>query len=135
ELEKQAQNTDVSNKLVLVKLSGNMGPGRLSDVGFNEIFRKLYDNGAYFVMKNTSQVHTQGFEGIRIEPAPPEVVEKRLIQEHKSRLALFGDAEQEVVAGLIKALSHEKGESETKNDYEQRMMENFLSHIRKHLNL
>ena len=93
---------------------------------FKEIFEKLYNKSAYFVMKNTSKLTTREFEEIKVESGAVEEVEAKIIKEHLGQIKISGmDAEKEekLVKEMINVLDVEKGEGERVADFEHRIKE------------
>lgn len=115
---------DFNNNIVLIRLFGCLLQGKPSDIDFSQIFSKLYQNGVYFVMKNTNQLISKEFEEIKISKNTVEEIENSLIKEHAGQSKLFDQKkEQELVKQLINGLSIEKDEGERIADFEQRIKE------------
>ena len=121
----ESLNPTVKDKLVLIRVAGTLSSGKPSEIDFNSVFKRGYDNGAFFIMKNTSELTAKEFEQVKVDLASAEEIEARLIDEHKSGTEIFGDAEREVVVELLKLLANERGEGETKAAYEERLSESF----------
>ncbi len=134
ELSEAIDSLDVKNKLVLVRFSGVLDSGRVFDIDMNRAFNNLYSKGAYFVMRNTSELHSREFEQIRIAANPAEDIEVQLVNEHSSDLSVFKD-EKAVIKELIALLSKSKVEGETNTDYEERILSEFDKLIGKHKNI
>jgi DNA repair exonuclease SbcCD nuclease subunit len=130
ELKAQISPENTHGKLVLIRLTGLLGSGKISDIDFGGVYKRA--KGAVFIMRNTAQVRIKEFENIRVEPGSVEDVELRLISEHKSGIQLFNGKEEAVVAELLGILSKEKGGGETKGAYEDRIVGEALLHARKH---
>jgi len=109
---------EVQDKLVLIRLTGTLAEGRLSELKFQEAFSKAYSAGAYLVLKNSSKAQSKEFEALSISVRPSEDIEARLIAEHSS--GQFED-EAKLVKALLNALSQEKLEGETRTAYEERI--------------
>ncbi len=120
-LLKESEN-DFMDKIVLIRLFGCLSQGKPSDIDFSQIFSKIYNNGAYFVMKNTNQLISKEFEEIKVSKNTVEEIEDSLIKEHSGQSKLFDPVkEQELNKKLMIALSIEKDEGERINDFEQRI--------------
>ena len=85
--------------------------GKPTDVDFKDIFEKLYNKSAYFVMKNISKLTTKEFEEIKIEKGSADEVETKLIKEHLGQIKVAG----------MDALSTEKADGETVSTFETRL--------------
>jgi DNA repair protein SbcD/Mre11 len=115
---------DVKDKIVLIRMKGKLKIGKLAEINMNAITHSLYENGAYFVMKNTSAVSSEGFEEIR-KSFRPDQIEQEVIAEHLGQIKVDGllpEKEKEMISHLISALSKEKQEGETNMTYEDRIV-------------
>lgn len=110
----------VDGKLVLLRVQGKLEEGTPQDIDFKGIISKLYEKGAYFVLKNTTKLSSKEFEEVKVETASVEELEYKLIKEHLTGKNIFKD-EYEATKQLLKLLSSEKHEGETQSDYEERM--------------
>jgi len=110
------------NTIVLMRAHGTLKTGKVSDVKFNELFEKIYSQGAFFVMKNTSKLSSEDFEEIKIDHENIDNVEDALIKEHLQQLNLFDkEKEYNIIKDLMKSLSAEKHEGEKVHEYEDRI--------------
>ena len=103
-----------------------LSSGKPSDINFKEIFSKLYDKQAYFVMKNTSDLKTKELDEIKTERKSVEEIEDYLINEHLGQIKLKDldlEKESRLTKKLIKILSLEKDEGERVFDFEKRLNE------------
>ncbi len=112
---------DFSNTIVLIRIFGELKVGRPNDVNFREIFKKLYDQKAFFVMKNTSKLTSEEFEEIKISTSSVEDVENAIIKEHLGQIKSSFSDEQGITKKLIKSLSEERHEGEKVYEYEERV--------------
>jgi DNA repair protein SbcD/Mre11 len=108
ELLSAIENT--KGKLVLIRVWGKLGEGRLSELKFQEAYEKAYLQGAHFVMKNSAQAQTGELEARLIDETPSSTY----------------DAEPDLIRTLMKVLSQEKVEGETKPAYEERIKLGFF---------
>lgn len=115
-----AAGKDLENKLVTLRFSGILGNGRIGDINFKEIFKQIYDKGAYFVMRNTTGLHSPGFEEIKVDAGSVEEVEDKLVREHLGQFMIEG-GELNLTKSLMKVFDAEKGEGEHVHDFEERM--------------
>ena len=119
---------EIREKLITLRLIGKMEQGKFSDISFKQIFQTAYDYGAYFIMKNTSQLQSDIFEEIKITQSTPEEMEDNLIKEHLQQIKVFDkETEFELTKSLLINLNKTKREGETNND--------FLDRIEKELDL
>lgn len=116
------ENEKLDNTLVTLRLYGILSRGHVSDVNFKEIFDRLYNRGAYFVMKNTVKLESQTFEEIKSAISNPENLEEETIKEHLGQVKLFEiGLELDLTKSLLQALATSKREGETATDYQRRI--------------
>ena len=113
----------MNNTIVLIRLHGALESGKPSDIDFKEIFAKIYERSAYFVMKSSHAVFSKEFEEIKSDARNVEDVESFLIKEHLGQIKLenlTAEKEENLVKSLMEILSKEKQEGETVLDFEKR---------------
>jgi DNA repair protein SbcD/Mre11 len=115
---------ELINTIVLLRISGTLKSGKISDIRFREIFDNIYFRGAFYVAKNVSKLGSEEFEEIHIDKSAFEDVEDALIREHLQQVKVSGmpqDREYDITKSLIKILSSEKHEGEKTYEYEDRI--------------
>ena len=124
EIITEIKDKEFINTIVLIRLSGSLASGKPYDIDFKDIFQKLYDKSAYFVMKNTNALTTKEFEEIKIDTNSTEDAESAIIKEHLGQIKikdLDTEKEETLIKDLMKQLSTEKQEGETNPDFEKRV--------------
>ena len=122
EIANYFNNKEINNTLITIRLKGILESGKVSDINFKELFQQLYNKNAYFIMKNTSQLHSKEFEEIKISQANPENVEEELIKEHLQKIKLFNsETELHLTKQLLTSLNINKKEGETVTDFQDRI--------------
>ncbi len=122
EILNQFNNKDLTNTIVTIRLKGKISNGKVSDINFKEIFQKLYEQGAYFIMKNTAKLNAEGFEEIKIANSNPENIEEETIKEHLQQIKLFDyETEFNLTKSLLTNLNTSKKEGETTTDFQRRI--------------
>ncbi|MBI2668696.1 exonuclease SbcCD subunit D [Candidatus Woesearchaeota archaeon] len=115
-------NQDLTNTIITLRIHGTLEHGRIADINFKEIFNRLYEQGAYFVMKNTAAVQSLEFEEIKIATSSPEMMEEEIIKEHLQQSTLFDkETERHLIHSLLAALNTIKTEGETVKDFQDRV--------------
>lgn len=123
---------DIKNSLITIRLTGTLEKGRASEIKFKEIFNQLYQEGAYYVMKSTTQLSSKEFEEIKINSSSKEDFEEEIIREHLQQVKLFDkETELHLTGSLLSAFNTSKKEGETVADFQKR----FESEINRLLNL
>ena len=120
-LEQFTSKQDFSNTIILIRVHGILKSGRPADVNFKELFKRLYNNKAFFVMKNTSKLTSAEFEEIKISSSSVEDVENAIIKEHLGQIKTSMNDEEGTAKELLKLLSEEKHEGEKVYEYEDRL--------------
>lgn len=124
EINEQIKNKEFNDTIILIRLFGFLESGKPTDINFKDIYEKLYDKAAYFVMKNTNALTTKEFEEIKIDVKSVDDVEEKLIQEHLGQIKiedLDSEKEKKLTRELMKVLSQEKVEGMTKPDFEKKI--------------
>jgi DNA repair exonuclease SbcCD nuclease subunit len=112
------------NTIVLIRIAGTLKTGKVSDIKFQEIFSKIYSQGAFFIMRNTVKVVSAEYEEIKIDQKNPEEVEDAIIKEHLGQIKVTGmdaDKELSLTRELMHLLSQEKHDGEKVYEYEERV--------------
>ena len=120
EIEEQTKNHEFNNTIITIRIKGILSSGKISDINFKSIFKKLYDKSAYFVLKNTSGLQTKDFEEIKIQATSVDEIEEKLIKEHLGQTKISLD-EEKLTKDLLNLLSAEKQEGERVIDFETRL--------------
>lgn len=116
------QSIPIHKALITVRLSGRLSLGRTIDINFKDIFNSWYGQGAYFVMKNATQLSSPEFEEIKIAETNPELVEERVIREHLQQSTRFEmEKELALTKMLLAGLNNLKREGETSTDFQKRI--------------
>jgi DNA repair protein SbcD/Mre11 len=111
----------IENSLITLRLSGRL-QGRISDINMQEVYHELYQRGAYFIMKNATELQSNSFEEIKIENSNPEVMEDNLIRQHLQQIKLFNsEHEFHITKSLLSTLNTNKKEGETITDFTARV--------------
>jgi len=125
EVLEDISNKEFNNTIVLIRLRGVM-EGRPSDIDFRDIFSKIYEKSAYFVMKSSSQLSSKTFDEIKIDMRSVDDVEASLIREHSGQMTPDGMSkieEESIIKSLMELLNSDRDESERVADFEKRIKE------------
>ena len=111
---------DIEDKIVLLRLKGDIQQGKNSDIKFQEIEDHIKSKGAYFLLKNTHELNSQELE-LDIEIKDSENVEEETIkiysEENPSDL-------NSLIPQLMNSLSIEKQEDEKTEIFNNRVLDN-----------
>ncbi|PIN81441.1 hypothetical protein COV13_01335 [Candidatus Woesearchaeota archaeon CG10_big_fil_rev_8_21_14_0_10_32_9] len=120
-IEESLVGKDIINKIILLRIHGSLKSGKSSDIDFNSMFERLYEKGAYFIMKNSSKLISKEFSEVMVSHASSEELEDKLIQEHLNQTEHKFNNELESTKQLLKTFSEEKHEGEKVSDYDSRI--------------
>ncbi|MBR9683748.1 exonuclease SbcCD subunit D, partial [Candidatus Woesearchaeota archaeon] len=110
----QLAEQDLTNTLITIRLTGTLATGKVSDIDFKRVFQQLYQQNAYFIMKNISWLQSKEFEEIKIDTSSPEQIEEKVIKEHLQQIKLFSEeTEFDLAKNLLQTLNTNKKEGET----------------------
>lgn len=119
---KYFQDKDLTDTLVTLRLKGTLTHGNAMAINFKDIFKQLYAQGAYFIMKNTAALLSTEFAEIKTGNTNSDTVEEEIIKEHLQQLKLFSpEKELQLINSLLLSLNTTKKEGETVNDFQQRI--------------
>ena len=131
ELLQKISGIDVKDKLVLLKIKGELAGGLTSDIKFIEIRKNLTDNGAIYVNINRYSLSTKEYGEIKVAEEDVAAIENLLFRDaidtvKLSTKDLRSDAGVELAKNMLGILRQEKKESEAKKDYDIRLRKDGL---------
>jgi len=114
----EVEKKDILDKIVLLRVSGELENGKNSDIKFSTIEEFAKSKGAYFVLKNTHGLKTKEVE-LEAEIKDSENIEEETIKIYSEKNPSdFND----LIAELINSLQIEKQEGETTDVFTNRLM-------------
>jgi exonuclease SbcD len=128
EIEEKIKDKDFTDTIILMRLSGRLSSGRPSDISFKNIISKTNEQGAYFVMKNTSKLTAPEFEEVQIQTSNIDEIEEKIISENLGQFKIDRD-EKESIFSIMNLLNKEKDEGETNRDFEERVRRDIDEHL------
>jgi len=118
---KELDKRDLTDKIVLLRLGGELENKKASDINFEKIEEFAYEKGAYFVLKNIHDLITKELEfGLEISSEKSEDIEKEAIKHYSSENP---SRFNELIPQLIDSLSIEKQEGETVDNFNKRILD------------
>jgi exonuclease SbcD len=115
----EINNHDVKDKIVLLRVRGELEVGKMSDIKFAQIEEHVKNKGAYFLLRNTHDLNVKETE-IEIEIKDTENIEEETIkvysEQHPSDLNV-------VIPELLNSLSIEKQEDEKTETFTNRVLD------------
>ena len=108
----------LDDRIVLLRLSGNLSSGKVSDIRFNEINSFLKERGVYVFVRNISKLKVQESE-IQIDSGDIDKVEDLIIKEYSSK---NNSKFSSKIPIILQALTAEKQEDERNQIFEERLI-------------
>ncbi|WXG41896.1 MAG: exonuclease SbcCD subunit D [Candidatus Freyarchaeum deiterrae] len=127
ELTKKVSEAPVEKRIVLLKVSGELSGGNISDIDFIKMRNTLLERGASYVNINRHSLTTKEYETIHAMGEDIGEVERTLFKENIGAVkvsveSLKGEDGANLAAGLLTLLRQNQKAGETKKDYENRLM-------------
>ncbi|OYT36111.1 hypothetical protein B6U91_01885 [Candidatus Pacearchaeota archaeon ex4484_71] len=119
EIIQELGKRDLDDKIVLLRLEGELEDQKTSDIKFKEIEDFVKSKGAYFMLKNTHDLKTKEVKldiEIKEEGDIEEESIKNYSEENPSKF-------NEVIPSLMHALTIEKQEGETTESFNARLLD------------
>ncbi len=114
----------LADSIFLLRVKGLL-KGKISDIQWNVIRKKVYERGAYFFSKNIYGLKTEENKFVLEEVHEKEFLEENVIKEFEEKKGLPKILPKNSLKKLLQILSEEKKEGETNKDFENRLIENF----------
>jgi DNA repair protein SbcD/Mre11 len=109
----------LEDKIILLKLSGNLEQGKISDIKFNEIENFVKEKKAYFFIKSISKLKIQDSDTL-LDVKDIQNIEENLIEKYFSNdKSKF----KPLIPSILKSLDKEKHEDETNQSFQNRVLE------------
>jgi len=127
-LTNKFETLDVNDKIVMLKVSGELSSGKISDIDFSRLKRQLIDKGALKINLNRHNLKSKEFATIKIAGEDPATIEKRLLEEHLATIKISQNLLQKeqglkLAIDLLNTFRQEIKAGESKKDYTERMKE------------
>jgi exonuclease SbcD len=114
------------NKVVVVKIKGELAGGKTSEISSSEIRDLLKDNGALEVIINRYGLTSKEYAAVKVAGEDSSAIEARLLRENIGAIKvsieeLKTDRGAKLAEDLLKILRQGQKVNETKKDYEERV--------------
>jgi hypothetical protein len=131
ELAQLASNANVSGKVVLLTVEGELAEGKTSDIDFNMIRRRLFASNPLSVLSSYSRLASRempkGLPPKPVRATEREVFESRITSVNVDEPRLRGKDGVSLAVSLLGALKEGRKENENKGDFEERVSKSGLS--------
>ncbi len=121
-IQEKIEGKEFINTIVALRLFGTLDSGKCFDINLKSLLDKIYDQGAHFVMKNTSALKTKEMDEIEVSNKSVEETEKILIEDSIGKIKVENlNDEKSLIENLMNILSMEKEDGEKVADYQKRI--------------
>jgi exonuclease SbcD len=122
----ELSGVEVQDKVVVVKIRGELSGGKTSEISSSEIRDVLKDNGALDVIVNRYGLTSKDYAPVTVKVEDVSAVETRLLRENIGAVKvsveeLKAEKGAKLAQELLKILRQEQRVNETKRDYEERV--------------
>lgn len=116
---KKLNESELEDKILLLRVSGELDNGTISDIKFSQIEEYAKHQGIYFMLRNTHNLTTKELD-LDVDVKNPENIEgetiKQYIEQNESPL-------NDMIGQLMEVLSIEKQEGETVEGFKARLID------------
>ncbi|MGQ9718581.1 MAG: metallophosphoesterase family protein [Nitrososphaerales archaeon] len=128
DLTEKLTGLEVKDKVVVLKVRGELSGGKTSEINFSQIKRTLIGRGALYIHLNRFGLTSKEFAAVKVMGEDPRDIESRLLKENVGAVkltheALKGEKGASMAAELLRNLREEPKTNESKKNYEERMVE------------
>jgi len=130
-LEENLESVDVNDKVVMLRIHGELSGGKTSDINFGKLRQDLAERGAIAVYVNRHGLTSKEFAAIRAAGEDVQAIENRLLKENLGTAKVFenvlkGENGLKLATNLLKVLRQLSKVGESKQNYVERMKEQGL---------
>jgi DNA repair exonuclease SbcCD nuclease subunit len=119
EIISELEKRDFNDKIILLRVKGELEKGKNSDIDFQKIEKFAKDNGAYFMLKNTHDLKTKEVD-LEFEIEKTENIEEETIKLYSEQNPSDFNS---LIPQLVNSLSIEKQEGENSENFTKRILE------------
>ena len=109
---------EIKDKIIVIRLSGVIETGKISDIDFQKIESFLKEKKAYIFLKSTSKLHLEESD-VKLEFTQTENLEEQIIKNFSEKNP---NTNNQLISNLLRALEKEKLEDETNSSFEDRLL-------------
>lgn len=127
----EIKKKDVGNKIVILKLYGELSGGKTSDINLFEIRKILKNNGAISVNINHNSLKSKEFSNLSLKSEQKHEIEENILKDNIGTInvsveELKGNNGAQKAKELINILSQSSKLTEKKQDYKNRILKDAL---------
>lgn len=130
-LQKEVGAVKASDKIVLLKVHGQLASGRASDIALNEVREGLDQSGAKAVFVNRNALKGAEMERIKVETGPKDEIEDKLFKEYIDAYdsadgRFSGEGGPRLCRDLFEIVRAPRPEGQPKGDYNKIILKKAL---------
>jgi len=127
ELIQKIKDLDVKDKIVLLRVKGELSGGKTSDINFSQIRKILMEKGALHININRFGLTSREYTSLKVMGEDIHEIESKLLKESIGTVkvsidSLKGEKGAHLAFELLNALRQEQKPNESKKDYEERVL-------------
>jgi DNA repair exonuclease SbcCD nuclease subunit len=127
-LEESLESVDVSDKVVMLRVRGELSGGKTSDINFGRLRQNVVERGAISVYVNRHGLTSKEFAAIKAAGEDIQAIESRLLMENIGTVkvsddSLRGGKGTKLAMTLLKVLRRPVKAGESKQNYDESMKE------------
>lgn len=131
DIESKLSQNEVQDKIVLLKIKGELSGGKTSEIKTWNFKNILIANGALFVDVNKYGLTSKEFEAVKVSGEDVPSIEKKLLRENigtvtVSLAKLKGDKGAQLAEKILGSLRVDAKDGEKKSDYTARVLDESL---------
>ncbi len=131
ELEKKSNQGVIKERIIVLKVKGELSSGKTSDVNFQEVRKYLKDAGALHVSINYHGLVSREYTEIRVKGETLDEIEDNLLLEYMENIkmplkGLTGREGKELATRLLKIIRQNQKPNEKKGEYADRILNESL---------
>lgn len=126
-IQEKADELEVVDRVVAIKVKGELSGGKTSDINFGELRGKLMERGALFVYLNRHGLSSKEYTSFKGWAEDPVVIEARTLEQgianvNVSAESLRGSNGVQTAKKLLSTLRQASKEDESKKAYSERIL-------------
>lgn len=131
ELQRRAEEIDPREKIIVIKIAGDLATGKTADVDTVAARNRLKEAGALDVVVHKNQMTSREYSITRVAGASREEISQNVFSENigevrSGRPELEGESGVSVAKSLLDVLAKQQLEGEVKREYESRVVDEGL---------
>ncbi|MFX0031843.1 MAG: exonuclease SbcCD subunit D [Candidatus Hermodarchaeota archaeon] len=128
-LKEKTTNLNVKDKIITLRLHGNLSSGKTYEIKTNEFIQSLKEKGAYEVLVNKFSLSSKEYSAVKVPSGKSnEEIESVLIYEHVQKLNIKNISKKSLenkVHELLGIIGKEREEGMKVKDYNELLIANF----------